>query len=243
MSTYTNYYNLDKYEGSDRPNLRDQYNAAMDKIDEELHDQAQSQSTDHALVTALQGTVANLNNTVTNQGVTIVNHGARLNTVESDVSTLQSTTTSQGQDIDTLEERVGGVHFYHIQNDQRGSAWNAGTWSSKACSFNAFIVYDEVTGHGMLIGEFFAQSNATTSPNPWQGLDVVTLSDWTADSQEGHLDYCACEVINNDWGAGQSVAQMAGNRITWTPVNVGSTTLDAEEAITAVVVFPVTRRV
>lgn len=37
MSTYTTNYNLDKYEGSDRPNLRDQYNAAMDKIDAALH--------------------------------------------------------------------------------------------------------------------------------------------------------------------------------------------------------------
>lgn len=39
MSFYTTYYNLDKYEGSDRPNLRDQYNSAMDKIDTELHSQ------------------------------------------------------------------------------------------------------------------------------------------------------------------------------------------------------------
>lgn len=39
MATYTNYYNLDKYEGSDRPNLRDQYNSAMDKIDAALHTQ------------------------------------------------------------------------------------------------------------------------------------------------------------------------------------------------------------
>lgn len=39
MATYTDYYNLDKYEGSDRPNLRDQYNSAMDKIDAALHTQ------------------------------------------------------------------------------------------------------------------------------------------------------------------------------------------------------------
>lgn len=40
MSTYTTHYNLDKYEGTDRPNLRDQYNAAMDKIDNALNTQA-----------------------------------------------------------------------------------------------------------------------------------------------------------------------------------------------------------
>lgn len=36
MPTYTKNYNLDKYEGSDAPNLLDQYNAAMDKIDTQL---------------------------------------------------------------------------------------------------------------------------------------------------------------------------------------------------------------
>lgn len=33
---YTTHYNLDKYTATDKPNLRDQYNAAMDKIDAEL---------------------------------------------------------------------------------------------------------------------------------------------------------------------------------------------------------------
>lgn len=35
-SSYTTNYNLDKYVGTDKPNLRDQYNAAMDKIDTAL---------------------------------------------------------------------------------------------------------------------------------------------------------------------------------------------------------------
>lgn len=35
-SEYTSHYNLDKYVATDKPNLRDQYNAAMDKIDAEL---------------------------------------------------------------------------------------------------------------------------------------------------------------------------------------------------------------
>lgn len=38
-SDYTSHYNLDKYVGTDKPNLRDQYNAAMDKIDTELWSQ------------------------------------------------------------------------------------------------------------------------------------------------------------------------------------------------------------
>lgn len=36
-SEYTTNFNLDKYTSSDKPNLRDQYNSAMDKIDDQLH--------------------------------------------------------------------------------------------------------------------------------------------------------------------------------------------------------------
>lgn len=35
-SEYTKNYNLDKYASTDKPNLRDQYNSAMDKIDNEI---------------------------------------------------------------------------------------------------------------------------------------------------------------------------------------------------------------
>lgn len=40
MTKYTPNYDLDQYEGTDVPNLADQYNNAMDKIDTALHLQA-----------------------------------------------------------------------------------------------------------------------------------------------------------------------------------------------------------
>lgn len=45
MATYTTNYNLDKYEGTDSPNLTDQYNSAMDKIDAQMMANAQSAQT------------------------------------------------------------------------------------------------------------------------------------------------------------------------------------------------------
>lgn len=45
MATYTTNYNLDKYEGTDAPNLTDQYNSAMDKIDAQMMTNAQSAQT------------------------------------------------------------------------------------------------------------------------------------------------------------------------------------------------------
>lgn len=46
MTLYTTNYNLDKYESSDKPNLRDQYNSAMDKIDDVLKAQENKQTSD-----------------------------------------------------------------------------------------------------------------------------------------------------------------------------------------------------
>lgn len=60
MSTYTEHYSLDKYEGSDRPNLRDQYNAAMDKIDAELYIQGTAATGAADAVRTLGATVENL---------------------------------------------------------------------------------------------------------------------------------------------------------------------------------------
>jgi hypothetical protein len=56
MSTYTTHYSLDKYEGSDRPNLRDQYNAAMDKIDAQLYEEANDIAGQNSRITSIQQT-------------------------------------------------------------------------------------------------------------------------------------------------------------------------------------------
>jgi hypothetical protein len=78
MTTYTPNYNLDKYEGTDKPNLRDQYNSAMDKIDTELKDLA---DTDVQTST----NVLNLQN--------------RMNTAESNITNLQEIAASHTQQI------------------------------------------------------------------------------------------------------------------------------------------------
>lgn len=89
MATYTPNYNLDKYEGTDKPNLRDQYNSAMDKIDSALKtiDQKASQpSTPYTGVTPVQ---------VSGTQISIMNAGVGTSgvvTLTSDVNTASSST-------------------------------------------------------------------------------------------------------------------------------------------------------
>lgn len=242
MSTYTQYYSLDKYEDTDRPNLRDQYNAAMDKIDTQLHAQDTNIGSQATALATMQGTVAS--------------HTTQITTLQTDVATAQSTATSAGTaaaaagttattaagNATQALTQLNNAHFYYIQNDEINSKWSKSTWPTKACSFNAMVVFDDDTEHGLLFGSFYAESNSTTSTNAWQQLGLVTLSDWTIDSQEGHDDYCTVNVINGSWGAGLSIARMTGNLIYWTPVVGISGTLAAGEAITGQLMFPVKRR-
>lgn len=242
MSTYTTYYHLDKYEGTDRPNLRDQYSAAMDKVDNALHTQEGNISSNSTAITTLQ--------------TTQTTQAGQIATLQSDVSTAQSTATSASTTATSAAStaataagnatqaltQLNDAHFYHIQNDQLNTTWSKSTWPTKVCSFNAMVVFDDDTEHGLLFGSFYAESNSTTSANAWQQLGLVSLSDWTIDSQEGHDDYCTINVINGSWGAGLSIARMTGNLIYWTPVVGVSGNLPAGEAITGQVMFPVKRR-
>ena len=89
MATYTQNYNLDKYEGTDKPNLRDQYNSAMEKIDSALKtidNKASQPGTAYTGVTPVQVTgtqISVMNASVGTPGVV---------TLTSDVNTASSST-------------------------------------------------------------------------------------------------------------------------------------------------------
>lgn len=53
-SEYTENYQLDLYASQDKPNLRDQYNAAMTKVDTALHEQAVSIGNDQTAIAQLR---------------------------------------------------------------------------------------------------------------------------------------------------------------------------------------------
>lgn len=101
-SEYTSHYNLDKYVGSDKPNLRDQYNAAMDKIDTELWSQhsdvadAKTAALNAANgVTQINGKLGDgftSTNTVTQQMATKANSSDVASDIASAVSGLASET-------------------------------------------------------------------------------------------------------------------------------------------------------
>lgn len=99
---YTQNYNLDLYAATDKPNLRDQYNAAMGKVDTAITGNANA-------ISATNTAVANLTTRVSND--------------EKDITGLRD-------DIDQLETTVGGkaptMHAVTANTYGQGDAANFG---------------------------------------------------------------------------------------------------------------------
>ena len=99
---YTQNYNLDLYASTDKPNLRDQYNAAMGKVD-----------------TAITGNA----NAISATNTAVANLATRVSNYEKDITGLRD-------DIDQLETTVGGkaptMHAVTANTYGQGDAANFG---------------------------------------------------------------------------------------------------------------------
>lgn len=147
---YTPNYNLDLYASADKPNLRDQYNAAMGKIDTQMKKSADDVTNANANVLTLQTQmteaqkdIAGLESAVDEYGteITIVQKTANdalslAQTNESEIETTQGTVTSltsrvvavegtankNKTDIASIDTRVGVAegNITEAQNDIDG---------------------------------------------------------------------------------------------------------------------------
>lgn len=147
---YTPNYNLDLYASADKPNLRDQYNAAMGKIDTQMKKSADDVTNANANVLTLQTQmteaqkdIAELESTVDEHGTEITNVQKTANdalslaqTNESEIETTQGTVTSltsrvvavegtanqNKTDIKSIDTRVGVAegNITEAQNDIDG---------------------------------------------------------------------------------------------------------------------------
>lgn len=102
-SEYTPNYNLDLYVSTDKPNLRDQYNAAMGKIDTQMKANADGVTNANANVTTMQSQVnqnkediADANESISSLETTVGQHTTQ-------IGSLQTTVEQQGTKITSVE--------------------------------------------------------------------------------------------------------------------------------------------
>lgn len=147
---YTPNYNLDLYASADKPNLRDQYNAAMGKIDTQMKKSADDVTNANANVLTLQTQMTEAQKDISELESTVDTHGTQITAVqktaddalslaqtnESEIETTQGTVTSltsrvvavegtankNKTDIASIDTRVGVAegNITEAQNDIDG---------------------------------------------------------------------------------------------------------------------------
>lgn len=125
---HTPNYNLDLYASADKPNLRDQYNAAMGKIDTQMKKSADDVTNANANVLTLQTQVTEAQKDISALESTVETHGTQITGVQktadealslaktnesdiadtqADVTSLTGRVTAAEGDIDGLQTAVG----------------------------------------------------------------------------------------------------------------------------------------
>lgn len=120
---YTPNYNLDLYASADKPNLRDQYNAAMGKIDTQMKKSADDVTNANANVLTLQTQMTEAQKDISALESTVETHGTQITHVQKtadDALSLAKTNESDiadaQADVTSLTSRVVAVEGTANQN-------------------------------------------------------------------------------------------------------------------------------
>jgi hypothetical protein len=120
---YTPNYNLDLYASADKPNLRDQYNAAMGKIDTQMKKSADDVTNANANVLTLQTQMTEAQKDISALESTVKTHGTQITDVRKkadDALSLAKTNESDiadtQADVTSLTSRVVAVEGTANQN-------------------------------------------------------------------------------------------------------------------------------
>lgn len=103
---YTPNYNLDLYASADKPNLRDQYNAAMGKIDTQMKKSANDVTNANANVLTLQTQMTGAQKDIAELESTVDKHGKAITGVQKTANDALSLAQTNESEIETTQGTV-----------------------------------------------------------------------------------------------------------------------------------------
>lgn len=170
---YTPNYNLDLYASADKPNLRDQYNAAMGKIDTQMKKSADDVTNANANVLTLQTQMTEAQKDISALESTVETHGTRITAVQktaNDALSLAQTNESKIEttqaDVTSLTGRVTTVEG--TANNNKTSIASLGTRMSEA-EGNITEAQDDIVGLQTAVAGKAPTNHASTSNTYGQG--------------------------------------------------------------------------
>lgn len=103
---YTPNYNLDLYASADKPNLRDQYNAAMGKIDTQMKKSAGDVTNANANVLTLQTQMTEAQKDIAGLESAVDGHGTKITIVQKTANDALSLAQTNESEIETTQRTV-----------------------------------------------------------------------------------------------------------------------------------------
>lgn len=103
---YTPNYNLDLYASADKPNLRDQYNAAMGKIDTQMKKSANDITNANANVITLQTQMTEAQKDIAGLESAVDEHGTKITIVQKTANDALSLAQTNESEIETTQDTV-----------------------------------------------------------------------------------------------------------------------------------------
>lgn len=185
-SEYTPNYNLDKYVGTDKPNLRDQYNSAMDKIDAQFvviendHTETNNQisaintnmaqlgervTTAEGKVTEVEGQISQTNNEISQTNTelaavkqTAENANSQANTNATAIEGINTQLGTVQQGVSDLQGKTRSLVLFEASDTSEGIVLfgSADLWGDDAGTLNA-----EIPDWANWIDFYFMAMNAT----------------------------------------------------------------------------------
>lgn len=199
MTTYTPNYNLDLYEDSDKPNLRDQYNSAMGKVDTELKTLADSDTSTGNLIAGINREIASIQESVMDISETAQDAQTTANAAQTTASAAQTaassaaTAASEAQSTASAAQSAAST-AQGTANTAQSTAESAATTASAAqTTANAA----QTAASSAATAASDAQSDATSAINRLNTIEqnhtagMTQLPAWSASNNnyDGYILY------------------------------------------------------
>ena len=197
---YTPNYNLDLYASADKPNLRDQYNAAMGKIDTQMKKSADDVTNANANVLTLQTQMTEAQKDIAELESTVDEHGTQITAVQktaddalsraqtnesdiadaqADVTSLTGRVTAAEGDINGLQTAVDGKaptdHASTANTYGQGSSTNFG--HLKVADSGSAAASSGTAASPKMVTDQINALNSALAPKPLIAAKTVNYSD------------------------------------------------------------------
>ena len=213
---YTPNYNLDLYASADKPNLRDQYNAAMGKIDTQMKKSADDVTNANANVLTLQTQMTEAQKDISALESTVETHGTRITGVQKTADDALSLAKANESDVTALTGRVTEAEgdITKAQNDIDGlqTAVNGKAPTNHASTANTYGQGSSTNfGHLKVADNGAAAASTGTAASPKMVTDQINA----LKSAIAPIALTAATTVTYDGGiSGSGTFSIYGNSIT-----------------------------